>query len=170
MAKPKAASGNGKVPNKAMHSRISFLYQAATYLTTPRQHPEASGNKTEATKQAALGAVRIPADAIGPSINPLSRRLASDLRETSLKAQLRVSPQMKYAICKNCDTILIDGATCTNEVENRSKGGKKLWADVLARKCNTCGIVKRYPLATPRQKRRPLREQAGIPYETEQDG
>ncbi|KAF8853126.1 Rpr2-domain-containing protein [Acephala macrosclerotiorum] len=166
MAKRKAANGNGKVPNKAIHSRISFLYQAATYLANQPLHSGAPGNNGEASKQVALGAARTPAQSVEPSTNPLSRRLASDLRETSLKAQLRVSPKMKYAICKNCDTILLDGSTCTSEVENRSKGGKKPWADVLARKCNTCGVVKRYPLAAPRQKRRPLREEiGGIPKE-----
>jgi ribonuclease P protein subunit RPR2 len=64
---------------------------------------------------------------------------------------------MKHSICKNCDTMLIDGSTCTNEVENKSKGGKKRWADVLVRKCNTCGLEKRFPIGAERQKRRPHR-------------
>jgi ribonuclease P protein subunit RPR2 len=61
---------------------------------------------------------------------------------------------MKHSICKNCDTMLTDGSTCSIEVENKSKGGKKPWADVLVRKCNTCGFTRRYPMAAKRQKRK----------------
>lgn len=149
MAKAKTANGSAKIPNKAVHSRVSFLFQAASYLATP----QLSTKDVEQSKE------RISAgDAtIEASPNPISRRLASELRSVTLKAQLRISPQMKHAICKSCDTILIDGTTCTVEVENKSKGCKKSWADVLARKCNTCGVVKRYPLTAPRQKRRHLR-------------
>lgn len=149
MAKSKTLNGSAKVPNKAVHSRVSFLFQAASYLATSQPSDK---DIEQSTKQAAARVETVEA-----TPNPISRRLASDLRSVTLKAQLRISPQMKQAICKNCDTILIDETTCTSEVENKSKGGKKSWADVLARKCNTCGVVKRYPLTAPRQKRRHLR-------------
>lgn len=152
MAKSKAVNGSVKVPNKAVHSRVSFLFQAASYLATSQ--PPSGKDVEQSTKQVAAKAETVEA-----ATNPISRRLASDLRSVTLKAQLRVSPQIKHAICKNCDTILIDGSTCTNAVENKSKGGKKSWADILAKKCNTCGVVKRYPLTAPRQKRRHLRTQ-----------
>lgn len=165
----KAVNGNGKVPNKVLYSRMSFLYQAATYLAVQPQHSEASGNNERTTKQVTAEAAQSTAEFV-EAPNPLSRHLAFDLRSISLKAQLRISPEMKHAICKNCDTILIDRSTCTNEVENKSKGGKKPWADILVRKCNTCGAVKRYPLTAARQKRRPLRLKTGdMPNETIQD-
>ncbi|KUJ23472.1 Rpr2-domain-containing protein [Mollisia scopiformis] len=155
MAKAKTSKGAVKVPNKAVHSRVSFLFQAASYLAT--QHSEPSGTKQTAAE--ASETLEKPAEKV--ATRPLSRRLASDLRSVTLKAQLRISPQMKRKICKNCDTILIDESTCMNELENKSKGGKKPWADILARKCNTCGVVKRYPLSAQRQKRRHLRTQNG---------
>lgn len=92
------------------------------------------------------------------TLRPASRRLVSELRDVSLKMQLRMSPAMKHSICKNCNTLLLDGSTCSTEVENKSKDGKKLWADVLVRKCIVCGLAKRFPLAARRQKRRPYRE------------
>jgi ribonuclease P protein subunit RPR2 len=153
MAKIKTLNGSAKVPNKAIHSRVSFLFQAASYLATSQPPKDIE----QSTKQATAKVETVEA-----APNPISRRLASDLRSVTLKAQLRISPQMKHAICKNCDTILIDGTTCTAEVENKSKGGKKSWADVLARRCNICGVAKRYPLTAPRQKRRPLRTHVDV--------
>ncbi len=150
-AKPKPAMSN---PQKAMHSRASYLYQAAAYFATV--------NKTEDinTKKSAS---RTPDSARTDEINAntptqsLPRRFIADLRSVSQKAQIRLSPEMKHTICKNCDTLLVDGSTCTNEVENRSREAKKPWADVLLRKCKTCGSETRFPLTAQRQKRRPQR-------------
>jgi ribonuclease P protein subunit RPR2 len=164
MAKAKTSKGAGSVPNKALHSRVSYLYQAAAYLATQQQHSRVittqNGQSTEMT-------VNDPQTE--SPLKPASRRLVSDLRSVSLKVQMRMSPAMKHSICKNCDTMLIDGSTCTNEVENKSKGGKKQWADALVRKCNTCGFEKRFPIGAERQKRRPHRtKEAKIPRDDKQ--
>ncbi|KAK7394054.1 hypothetical protein QQX98_013162 [Neonectria punicea] len=79
------------------------------------------------------------------------------MRAVSLKAQIRQSPALKRTICKFCDTLLIEGQTCSSTVENDSKGGRKPWADLLTIRCKTCGNAKRYPVNAPRQKRRSLR-------------
>jgi ribonuclease P protein subunit RPR2 len=153
MAKVKASKGVGSVPNKALHSRVSYLYQAAAYLATQQQHSRTDvhvGRKEEPP------ATTTNLQKIS-GFNPASRRLISGLRSVSMKAQMRMSPAMKHSVCKNCDTMLIDGSTCTNEVENKSKGGRKRWADVLVRKCNTCGFEKRFPIGAERQTRRPNR-------------
>ncbi|KAI1088929.1 Rpr2-domain-containing protein [Rostrohypoxylon terebratum] len=154
MGKPK---GPGNVPNRPIYSRISYLYQAATYLSNCSQSENASNapqsfetENTEAPDKQMCHADRIK--------HVLSRRLITDLRSTSLKSQIRISPAMKHAICKFCDSFLVEGDTSTSAVENKSKGGKKPWADVLVVKCRTCGGVKRFPLQAPRQKRRPIRE------------
>jgi ribonuclease P protein subunit RPR2 len=89
----------------------------------------------------------------------LARHLMTNFRATSLKSQIRVSPAIKHTICKFCDSLLIEGKTSTSLVENRSKGSRKPWADVLVIRCDTCGGVKRFPVQAERQKRRPLREQ-----------
>jgi ribonuclease P protein subunit RPR2 len=164
MAKAKTSKGAGSVPNKALHSRVSYLYQAAASLATQQQHSRVittqNGQSTETT-------VNDPQTE--SPLKPASRRLVSDLRSVSLKVQMRMSPAMKHSICKNCDTMLIDGSTCTNEVENKSKGGKKQWADVLVRKCNTCGFEKRFPIGAERQKRRPHgTKEAKIPRDDKQ--
>jgi ribonuclease P protein subunit RPR2 len=64
---------------------------------------------------------------------------------------------VKQTICKFCDTVLIEGQTCHSIVENKSKAGRKLWADILMRKCHTCGKEKRYPINATRPKRKTLR-------------
>ncbi|PQE32772.1 hypothetical protein CJF32_00001254 [Rutstroemia sp. NJR-2017a WRK4] len=154
MAKGQANKGVAKVPNKNLYSRVSYLYQAATYLAMREQSglDELSSNDTEDLWPAKKNESKPEA-----SLQPLSRRLLSDLRSVSLKGVMRMSPAVKNSICKNCQTLLIDGSTSTTEVENKSKGGKKPWADVLVRKCNTCGLEKRFPVAAERQPRRPHR-------------
>ncbi|RFU32584.1 hypothetical protein B7463_g3753, partial [Scytalidium lignicola] len=160
MSKSKSSKGTGSIPHKALHSRVSFLYQAAAFLATVQDPPFAQKDSsctenTQGTSQS-LNAEAVK-DEVSSSLQPASRRLVSDLRSVSLKMQMRMSPAMKHTLCKNCDTLLIDGSTCTNIVENRSRGGKKPWADILLRRCNTCGLTKRFPINAPRQKRRPDR-------------
>jgi ribonuclease P protein subunit RPR2 len=154
MAKSKTSKGAGSIPNKALHSRVSYLYQAAAFLATQQQHSRATTEEGVSTSQDRQPTTTSLAKS--PFMH-VSRRLISDLRSVSLKVQMRMSPTMKHSICKNCDTMLIVGTTCSSDVENRSKGGKKPWADVLVRKCNTCGLERRFPLRTERQKRRPNR-------------
>jgi ribonuclease P protein subunit RPR2 len=146
-AKAKLSKETGNIPNKILHCRASYLYQAATYLATQKRHSKALASPaTTAANNSQLSSKSV--------FDPASRRLVSDLRSISLKAQIRMSPAMKHSICKNCDTMLTDGSTCSIEIENKSKGGKKSWADVLVRKCNICGFTRRYPMAAERQKRK----------------
>ncbi|KAK9414256.1 putative Rpr2-domain-containing protein [Seiridium unicorne] len=150
----------GSVPNRPLYSRLSYLYQAASYLagtaesaTPPASAPEEHDGKPENPSGC-------EENSSGQKIRrAVSRRLLHDMRATSLKGLIRLSPAMKRTVCKYCDTLMIEGETCTSVVENMSKGGKKPWADVLATTCKTCGGVKRFPIA-PRQKRRPARKQA----------
>ena len=148
MSKPKAKS----IKANPASSRIQFLHQAAALLahqhstTTTTHLPQNKGNNET-----------IQSEASNENLQLLSRRLVSDLRAVSLKAQVRLPSTTKHSVCKNCNTVLIEGSTCTREVENKSKGGKKPWADMVVHKCNTCGVAKRFPLSAARQKRRPHR-------------
>ncbi|KAF2965407.1 hypothetical protein GQX73_g8156 [Xylaria multiplex] len=159
MAKTKTG---GSIPNKHLYSRLSYLHQAAAVLgsqlgNTPcsksasaeSKDPEVKGELSDSSKYTAADQLRLN----------LARHLLTDLRATSLKSQIRLSPAIKHTICKFCDTLLIEGETSTSVVENKSKHGKKPWADVLVVKCNTCDRVKRFPVQAPRQKRRPERGQ-----------
>ncbi|KAK0655988.1 RNAse P Rpr2/Rpp21/SNM1 subunit domain-containing protein, partial [Cercophora newfieldiana] len=148
MAKGK---NNGSVQNRAIFSRVSFLQQAATLLSaSPAQQPTVSHSNTAATVPYAAES-NLDAH---PPLQGMSRRLATDLRSVSLKTRIRLSPAVKQAICKFCDSILIEGQSCTSSVENKSRGGKKPWADVMVRKCHTCGRERRYPVSAPRPRRK----------------
>ncbi|PVH84978.1 Rpr2-domain-containing protein [Cadophora sp. DSE1049] len=158
MAKPKSSS----VPNKALYSRVSYLYQAAAYMATQQHHSQSleslmNADTEQDCDQSPETTSQKRSDPRVPLSQPASRRLVSHLRAVSHKVLMRMSPAMKHSLCKNCDTMMIDGTTCTSAVENRSKGGKKPWADILVRRCNTCGLEKRFPLNSERQKRRPQR-------------
>ncbi len=146
MAKGKPSA---TVQNRPMYSRISFLQQAATYLT---QASETSQDETRSGQAK-------------PILTGAARRLVTDLRSISLKTRIRLSPTVKQTLCKYCDALLIEGETCTTVVENKSKGGRKPWADILVRKCHACGNVKRYPLNCARQKRKSLRAGGTEPNE-----
>ncbi|KAH8662191.1 RNAse P Rpr2/Rpp21/SNM1 subunit domain-containing protein [Xylariales sp. PMI_506] len=174
MGKPRQV---GSVPNRPIYSRISFLYQAAAYLANvsstniTQQHEgqiraEESGTNpgyqaTISHKKATTAATTSTTTAAETKAvhikQAVSRRLCTEMRAASLKTQIRLSPAIKHTICKFCDTLLIEGETCTSVVENPSKGRKKPWADLLVITCNTCNRVRRYPVNTPRQKRRPVR-------------
>lgn len=148
------------VPNKALYSRVSYLYQASVYLATQSLHQNTPTSAEPENKSmnvdSGVNLSEKPETSLG-SMNTLSRRLVRDLRSITLKAQIRMSPSLKHTLCKGCNTVLIDGLSCVNEIENLSRGGRKPWADNLVRKCNTCQTIQRFPLASKKQKRRSVR-------------
>lgn len=176
-AKRKAGSG---VQNRPAYTRISFLYQAAALLASTRQEQQQQPVAKSVSELADKPELErydgqaVPADGAdsGPlskdkekhdsrrQLEGMSRRLLSDLRSVSLKSQIRLSPGLKRTVCKFCDTLLVEGKSCTSVVENKSRGARKPWADVLVITCGTCGRAKRFPVAAPRQKRRPFRDAA----------
>ena len=83
----------------------------------------------------------------------ISRAYISQLRGISLKTQLRLPQEVKRSFCKRCDTLLVSGVSCVQEIRNTSRGGKKPWADARVVRCTTCGTEKRYPQAEKRSKK-----------------
>ncbi|KAH7176512.1 RNAse P Rpr2/Rpp21/SNM1 subunit domain-containing protein [Dactylonectria macrodidyma] len=153
MAKPKGPQG---VQNRHIYNRASYLYQSATYLASQdtSQTVHDATNSSSASQEHSAS----KPNSIGQTaLQNMSRQMISSMRAVTLKAQIRQSPGLKQTMCKFCDTLLIEGKTCTSTVENASKGGRKPWADVLVIRCKTCSNVKRYPVSAPRQKRRSLR-------------
>ncbi|KAG9237044.1 RNAse P Rpr2/Rpp21/SNM1 subunit domain-containing protein [Amylocarpus encephaloides] len=140
------------VPNKVLHGRVSYLYQAASYFATLEQSGKAKDRESGHSKEVELSR----STESTKSSQIAARQLISDLKAVSLKAQIRMSPDMKHVMCKICNTVMIDGSTCSSGTENHSRGGKKPWADVIVRQCNICGTAKRFPVAK-RQQRRPHR-------------
>lgn len=165
----------GQVPNRHIYTRISFLYQAAAYLSQPAINlpdPNTAGEhlpQAVNTGAAAPDCVQCHANHTPDQTEPiqvgspisinqnLSRKFLTDMRAITQKSVIRTSPHIKRSICKHCDSLLIDGHTSSSVVENKSKGGKKPWADVLVIKCHTCSREKRFPVTGPTQKRRQLR-------------
>ncbi|TVY21895.1 hypothetical protein LARI1_G000270 [Lachnellula arida] len=155
MSKAKAAKGTVNVPNKILHSRVSYLYQAASYLAAQQPHSESGPtryerdtSKTPSNHPKSIetnGAEHSSSTTFSEAAayRPASRRMISDLRSVTLKGQMRISPAMKHSTCKKCDTLLVDGSTCTNEVENKSKEGKKPWADVPILDCLVSSKIER---------------------------
>jgi ribonuclease P protein subunit RPR2 len=142
------------VPNKHLHARTTFLYQAATYLTLQAaiDTQEHSKEKTEAANQALTGG----SVHVRPQ-SALALQLGSHLRAVSLKGQVRLSTDLKRTLCKTCNTILIPGQTSTQTVENESKGERKPHADVLVVECNFCKSKKRFPIGVARQQKKAKR-------------
>ncbi|KAG5973880.1 hypothetical protein E4U55_000202 [Claviceps digitariae] len=159
MAKPKGQPG---VQNRIIYSRASYLYQAANYLSncvdrvenapssTPANSskPELSGQQQQQQQQRRMQR---------KALENMSRLAMADMKAVSLKAQIRQSQALKRTVCKFCDTLLVEGRSCSSTIENPSRGGCKPWADVLVMKCKTCGNTKRFPVDAPRQKRKSLR-------------
>ena len=132
---------------------------ADTNTTSRRGEAAATEGLEEPTANAVLGdgdvamtqrTVNIPSsNAVG-----LPCFLLSHVRTVSMKSQVRLSSTIKNSICKRCDILLVPGSTSTTRVENRSRGGKKPWANVLVIKCNLCGAKKRFPIGAKRQPKR----------------
>lgn len=147
MAKDNPPKPKG-IPNKHLHARITFLYQAATYLTL---HTSVNSN------QAAVKDADPSVTSHTEQSSPLAIQLGSDLHTVSRKAQLRLSVDLKRSMCKSCNAVLVPGHTATQVIDNQSKGGKKPWADVLVIICNRCGSKKRLPVGAKRQPKKRAR-------------
>ena len=183
MSSAKSKAGKGP-QQKHLHSRISYLYQAATYLaeigsTEPAfslGHNERGTNTNKVCEDSVMFEAPCPdrgyalpiikgileGDVVASEARSAptsqscggSRQLFAHLRAVSLKGQIRLSPQMKHSICKRCDQFLVPGCSATICMENKSRGAKKPWADVLVIKCIACGTAKRFPVGAKRQLRK----------------
>ena len=176
----KAKAGTSNTPHKHLHSRISYLYQVALYLTQvqfsrPYQSEGLSTlNSNDLLTESFM--VRSPVTdtaVLLPHVltrtphaqtsqrNPLDydnsanlctvRQTLSHLRRVSHKSQIRLSRGMKRSICRRCEAALIPGFTSKAYIENKSRKGKKPWADVLVVTCDACDFSKRFPIGAKRQ-------------------
>lgn len=143
MAKSKSSKGgNPSVPQKHLHSRLSYLHQAASFLA--------------ATEQRASSRPAGKADSSSANITEAARgnrghgseltRLLTHLRGVSRKTQIRLTPEVKHTMCKRCDSLLVPGKSSHEAIVNPSKDGAKPWADVFEICCHRCGTIKRFPV------------------------
>ncbi len=146
MGKAKSSKSDGSnVPQKHLHSRLSFLHQAATLLANANS--KATSAETDGDPIAEAPSV--------PMMNAQgfleSTRLLTHLRGVSRKSQIRLAPKMKHTLCKRCECLLIAGRTSSGMTVNPSKDGNKPWAETFEVRCNRCGTVKRFPVGAKRQ-------------------
>jgi len=137
MAKEKKAKGSGSLPNKNAHLRLSFLYQAASYLASqPFEGTEQKGSQIHASGSCSPKDSKLHA--------AQTRHLLSHMKGVSRKSVIRLDRKVKQKVCKGCDQLL-DEQSSDSVFENKSKGGTKPWADVLIVKCRNCGMARRFP-------------------------
>ena len=185
---PSGAKSKKRIAQKHLHSRISYLYQAATYLAQVADQPrartsyvsdaikkqsdlrgetqyavatrEATANKNLSTSSIEKERRTSKFDCDNDRMTndyAHSRHLVTHLRAASSRGPIRLSPAMKHTMCKHCDILLITGSTSTSYIENKSRGGSKVWADVLVTTCTACGTSKRIPVGAKRPTKRESR-------------
>ena len=143
MAKEKAKKG---VPNKHLHARIAYLDQAVKYLSAQsldQPHNGAQNHHQPVERMTTIAPGTLAMDAahsiankkpspghpstvtFNPPLSGLPLQLNAHLRSVAQKAQIRLSQDLKHAICKICCSPFIEGETCLRYTENLSKGGRK---------------------------------------------
>lgn len=144
MGKAKASkNGNTTIPHKHIHSRLSYLHQAATYLATSNTRSSTDRVNTDGISGDEDFQI-LNNDTPSVEVN----RLLGQIRGVSQKSQLRLSATVKHTICKRCDSLLIAGRTSGEAILNPSKNGKKPWADLFEIRCLNCGTVKRFAVGS----------------------
>lgn len=165
---------NGKeikgVANRHLYSRISYLHQAAQYLASassnasgiditskdrlPSQtedNPSTSLPGRELDSETQLASSSDSKEANSGCSSNQALRLSSHLLAVCRRAKVKASRNLKRSICKRCNELLVPGKTAVIRMENKSKRGRKPWADVLVAECQRCGLEKRYPVGQDRQ-------------------
>lgn len=143
---PKAKKGDKGAAGGAhshIRARMTYLHKAAIYL---QSHPKAETNTaTQNTANKTLDDNQSESKARSSLQATIPRQYITQMRSIAQKTQQRLSQETKRGFCKRCDLLLIPGETCTEEIQNESKGRRKPWADVLLVCCKACETVKRFP-------------------------
>ncbi|CAG7927463.1 unnamed protein product [Penicillium olsonii] len=186
MPRPKGDKKPGKKDGKNTQShiraRIDYLHQAAVYLQAkssaqqsqnqsqafdaPHQQPSQGQRPNTAVKNEPEDQQRMlllpnSQKKHEESLDNISRTCVSHLRDVAMKTQIRLPVTLKRSLCKRCATLLTPGVTCSHEIRNESRGGKKPWADVLIVRCLPCGAEKRFPQTEKRSKKLNQRRKEG---------
>lgn len=173
MAKAKGGKKEAKNTQSHIRARLDYLHQAAAYLqaksTEQKSHNTAQAAHEAPNDQSVHGqacsdatgkeqvpkqrALRVSQKKAEKPLGNLSRMCVSHLRDVAMKTQIRLPVTLKRSLCKRCATLFTPGVTCSHEIRNESRGGKKPWADVLVVRCLSCGTEKRFPQTEKRAKK-----------------
>ncbi|KAJ5502721.1 hypothetical protein N7463_005595 [Penicillium fimorum] len=160
--KGKKEAKNSKNSQSHIRARLDYLHQAAAYFQGKSTHlkdqnaqvhnnehnsvtSHASSGEDGHTLHTKQQVCSVNQKKVQEPLRNLSRVCVSHLRAVAMKTQIRLPVTLKRSVCKRCDTLLTPGVTCSHEIRNASRGGKKPWADVLVVKCLSCGTEKRFP-------------------------
>lgn len=77
----------------------------------------------------------------------LSKRYIELAQRIAMRSGVRLGPERKQFICKNCNSLLVPGVNC--RVRVRAEGGTHIVVT-----CLECGLVKRYPAVKEKRLRR----------------
>ncbi|KAI4183272.1 MAG: hypothetical protein L6R41_005489 [Letrouitia leprolyta] len=193
MSKSQGSSNKGGSSNsqKHLHSRVSYLYRAASYLAgapdrkqaeeqnickqavaEPTQSQGNQGNQ-QGSNPSVLGNVltQTKENTINPTMQTETqstmydeasvRLMLSHVQGISRKSLFRLPSSMKHSICRRCHVLLVNERNSTQWVENPSRGGKKPWANVLVITCNACETARHFPIGAKRQPRKKDRPSKG---------
>ncbi|EFE41758.1 hypothetical protein TRV_03503 [Trichophyton verrucosum HKI 0517] len=170
----KAQKGSGSRAQTHLHARVAYLCKAADYLqsaTSPK--PSKDGNKSQVNYDTiSISEQEISKGTLNPGVsrekNPfsyISRQYGNQLRAVSQKSQIRLNRETKRSICKRCDSLLRPGVTCSDTIENKSRGMKKPWADTRVITCGFCGTQKRFPQGVQKSVKLADRPKSRLPRE-----
>ena len=137
MAKAKTKAG-ASIPNRHIHSRVSYLYQAAVYL----KHASVNESLTSREADPSKPGHDLERSSARKSLGQ-PRYLLSHLRGVSRKAQTRIEPEIKRTICKHCDTLLIPGQTSPSNDPICLTNAQRLETDISALQCRSCAQTQR---------------------------
>ncbi|GMG26777.1 unnamed protein product [Ambrosiozyma monospora] len=124
----KAPKVPNNVPKKDHYQRLTYLYKIGNIMSSKLVN---SGSISQTTKQGTN------------TFDILSRAYIKNLDLVSKKVVLKLHPNIKRTICKNCSRLVVTSPNSTMRIVNESK--KKLPKnDVLEIVCE-CGTKKRFP-------------------------
>jgi len=89
-----------------------------------------------------------------PDSGGLPARLVTHLRQVATKSIIRLDRSVKRSACKRCQAVMAESGQHTEYIDNQSRDGQKLHADVLVKQCTACGAKKRFPVRAMRQPRK----------------
>ncbi|KAI4281680.1 MAG: hypothetical protein L6R38_003498 [Xanthoria sp. 2 TBL-2021] len=175
---PRKGKKVAQTTRKPVDARVSYLYRAAKYFAGIRLDNQSNTTgpgldpleNHQISTTSTSGSVPVNSMALDDQSAEVTREgsrefssnydkssirtMLSHLKGISKKGSNSVPSAIKRSICKRCNLLLIDGRNSSKRLENKSRGAKKPWADVLAVTCHSCGTAKRFPVGAKRQPRR----------------
>lgn len=128
----------GTIPKKDHFQRATYLYEIGSIMLTKQIF---KGKTNSMKKKNKNKNKKHPHE---KSFETLSRTYLKHMDLVSKKAVLKVHPDIKRTLCKDCSRLQVDGVTASTRLVNKSKN-QLPHCDILEKQC-TCGKLKRFPI------------------------